>query len=64
MPAEERGWEDVLPDMNQRSSAVTARRKTRFVVRRGRIRVGGAEGSVEEDGFERENFSCAGAKRA
>ncbi len=37
MPAKERGREDVLPEMNQRSSAMTARRKTRLVVRRGRI---------------------------
>lgn len=40
--------------MNQRSSAITARRKTRFVVSRGRIR--------EPSGLERENLSCLGAK--
>ncbi len=32
--------EDVDPDMNQRSSAMTARRNTRLVVRSGRIGVG------------------------
>ena len=48
--------------MNQRSSAITARRKTRFVVRRGRMGiVVGAEGEEEEEeeveGRERENRS-------
>lgn len=55
MPAAERGREDVEPEMNQRSSAMTARRKTRFVVRRGRIGV--------SSGVERVNFSGRGAKR-
>lgn len=55
MPAAERGREEVEPDMNQRSSARTARRKTRFVVRSGRI------GVPAED--VRENFRGAGAKR-
>lgn len=41
--------------MNQRSSARTARRKTRFVVRRGRMGV--------PSGVERENFRGRGAKR-
>lgn len=39
MPAADRGREDVEPDMNQSNSAITARRKTRLVVRRGRIGV-------------------------
>jgi len=46
----------VQPETNQRSSAMTARRKTRFVVRRGRRRVP-VEGSL------RENFKGRGAKR-
>jgi hypothetical protein len=37
MPASERGREDVLPEMNQRSSAITARVNTRLVVRRGKM---------------------------
>jgi len=59
MPAAERGREEVLPEMNQRSSAITARRKTRFVVRRGRIGVG----SPGEEGREREKRRGGGAKR-
>jgi hypothetical protein len=55
IPASERGREEVLPEMNQRSSARTARRKTRLVVRRGRM---GAP-----SGEERENFRGVGAKR-
>jgi hypothetical protein len=55
MPALERGREEVLPETNQRSSATTARRKTRFVVRRGRMGVPAAE--------DRENFKGRGAKR-
>lgn len=43
-----------MAEMNQSSSARTARRKTRFVVSRGRIGV--------PSGFDRENFSCGGAK--
>ena len=35
--------------MNQRSSAMTARRKTRLVVRRGRMRVCEGEGEGEVD---------------
>lgn len=52
--------EDVLPEMNQRSSAITARRKTRLVVRSGRIGIGGCEESFE--GRERENRRGGGAK--
>jgi hypothetical protein len=54
MPASESGREDVLPEMNQRSSAMTARRKTRFVVRRGRIGVPSV--------VERANLRGRGAK--
>lgn len=54
IPAAERGREEVEPDMNQRSSVRTARRNTRFVVRRGRIGV--------PVGDVRENFKGAGAK--
>ena len=46
--------------MNHRSSAMTARRKTRFVVSSGRTGIGSAVGSSA--GPERANFSCAGAK--
>jgi len=38
-PTAESARDDVFPSMNQRSSATTARKKTRFVVRRGRIGV-------------------------
>lgn len=55
MPASVRGREEVEPEMNQRSSAMTARRKTRFVVRRGRMGV--------PSRVERENFRGRGAKR-
>lgn len=55
MPAAARGREDVEPEMNQRSSAMTARWKTRFVVRRGRMGV--------PVGEVRENFRGRGAKR-
>ena len=59
--------------MNQRSSAMTARRKTRLVVRRGRMRVceGEGEGEGEVDvgsvvvavlGVESVKRSCVGAK--
>ena len=55
IPAEERGREEVLPEMNQRSSARTARRKTRLVVRRGRIGVYASEEVVEVGlGLDRE----------
>jgi len=37
IPWEDKGSELVEPEMNQRSSATTARRKTRFVVKRGRM---------------------------
>ena len=59
MPAALSGREDVLPAMNHRSSAITARRKTRFVVRRGRMSSGVLDVG---DGRERLNFICAGAK--
>lgn len=49
-----------MPEMNQRSSARTARRKTRLVVRRGRIGVYGSSDVVE--GLEREKRICGGAK--
>lgn len=39
MPASVRGIEEVEPEINHNNSAMTARRKTRFVVRRGRIGV-------------------------
>jgi hypothetical protein len=55
MPAAVRGRDDVDPEINQRSSAITARRKTRFVVRRGSMGVPVVE--------ERENLSGRGAKR-
>ena len=55
MPASERGREEVLPEMNQRSSAMTARRKTRFVVRSGRM--------GEPVGVDSENLRGRGAKR-
>ena len=49
------------PEMNQRSSAITARRKTRLVVRRGRMGMGGSCGFV--DGRVREKRRGGGAKR-
>ena len=55
MPWSWRVLAEVLPLMNQRSSAMTARRKTRFVVRSGRMR-------LLSEGLERVNFSCGGAK--
>ncbi len=60
MPASERVRLDVEPAMNQRSSAITARTKTRLVVRRGRMGVGGNEGSGE--GRDREKRRGGGAK--
>lgn len=60
MPAADRGVEDVEPAMNQRSSAITARAKTLFVVRRGRMGLGGCEGS--EEAREREKRRGGGAK--
>lgn len=62
MPASDRGLEEVLPAMNQRSSPTTARRNTRLVVRRGRIGVGSLWPSSA--GFDRENFSWGGANIA
>lgn len=61
MPASDRERLEVDPAMNHRSSAMTARMKTRLVVRRGKIGVGGVEGLVE--GREREKRSGGGAKR-
>jgi hypothetical protein len=59
MPASERGRDEVEPEMNQRSSAITARRKTRLVVSRGRIGVGGPPLG---QGREREKRRGGGAK--
>ena len=66
MPASESGVEDVLPEMNHRSSAVTARRKTRFVVRSGRIETKSREesGSSDVRGRESVNFIGIGANTA
>ena len=61
MPASERGRDEVEPAMNQRSSATTARRKTRLVVRSGSTGIGCDEGSGE--GREREKRRAGGAKR-
>lgn len=47
------------PEMNQRSSAITARRKTRLVVKRGRRSVGGPPWG---EGREREKRRGIGAK--
>lgn len=55
MPAAVRGRDEVDPETNQRSSAMTARRKTRLVVRRGKMGVPSAA--------ERENLRGLGAKR-
>lgn len=46
--------------MNQRSSAMTARMKTRLVVRRGRMGVGEDDGL--EEGRDKEKRSGGGAK--
>ena len=61
MPASLRGIEDVLPEMNHKSSAMIARVKTRFVVRRGRIGVGEGVGLVKL-GREREKRKGGGEK--
>lgn len=61
MPASERGRDEVEPEMNQRSSAMTARRKTRLVVRSGSTGIGFDKGSGE--GREREKRRAGGAKR-
>ena len=63
MPDAESGREEVEPEMSQRSSAMTARRKTRLVVRRGRIGSGGSSGLPEGEGREREKRRGGGAKR-
>lgn len=65
MDCVERGREDVEPEINQRSSAMTARVKTRLVVRRGRIgvRAGvGEEVDVDVHGRDREYTMDFGAK--
>lgn len=46
--------------MNQRSSAMTARRKTRFVVTSGSTGIGGDDGS--DEGRDREKRRAGGAK--
>jgi hypothetical protein len=51
-PASESGREDVAPDTNHSSSAMTALRKTRFVVRRGRMGVPVGEERANLSGFE------------
>jgi hypothetical protein len=55
IPAAASGSEDVEPETNHRSSPMTARRKTRFVVRRGRTGV--------PVGEESSNLSGRGANR-
>ena len=55
MPAAASGSEDAEPEMNHRSSPITARRKTRLVVSRGRIGV--------PVGEESSNLRGRGAKR-
>ena len=59
MPASDRGIEEVLPAMNHRSSPITARRNTLFVVRRGKTGIGGSPGF--EDGRDREKRRAGGA---
>jgi len=55
IPASDKGLDDVQPDTNHSSSVVTARRKTRFVVRSGRIGIRESESEGESGlGFERE----------
>ena len=61
MPASASGREEVEPAINQRSSAMTARRKTLLVVRSGSTGIGFVEGSGE--GLEREKRRAGGAKR-
>lgn len=55
MPWADKVWAEVEPDMNHSSSAMTARRKTRLVVSRGRI-------SLLSDVDDRENLNGGGAK--
>lgn len=62
IPASDRGLDVVHPDTNQRSSVVTARRKTRLVVRRGRTGIRSPVGE-EGSGLDRLKRSCGGAKR-
>jgi hypothetical protein len=58
-----RGRDEVLPSMNQSNSAITARRKTRLVVRRGRTGIGSAFSSFEDGfGLQSENRMGGGAK--
>ena len=52
--------DEVEPAMNQRSSAMTARRKTRLVVRSGSTGIGRDVGS--DEGREREKRRAGGAK--
>ena len=59
MPVSAKGMEEVLPAMNHNSSPMTARRNTRFVVRRGKIGTGGSVGF--EDGRDREKRRAGGA---
>lgn len=59
MPASERGRLDVEPEMNQSSSAMTARRKTLLVVNSGRIGIKSFDESEEERVSE--NRSAGGA---
>ena len=61
MPASDRGKEDVEPEMNHSSSAITARRKTRLVVMRGRMGTGLSDWSGA--GRESEKRRAGGAKR-
>lgn len=61
MPASESGIEDVAPEMNHKSSAITARRKTRLVVRSGRIRTESSESF--EAGRDKEKRRAGGANR-
>ena len=53
----------MLPEMNQSSSAITARRKTRLVVKRGRIGVVPCGSVGVGEGREREKRRAGGAKR-
>ena len=59
MPVAAKGMDEVLPAMNHNSSPMTARRKTRLVVRRGKIGTGGSVGF--EDGRDREKRRAGGA---
>jgi hypothetical protein len=60
MPCADKGKVEVLPEINQSNSAITARRKTRLVVKRGSTRIRGSPGLVE--GIEREKWRGCGAK--